>query len=120
MPTTLTIPPTTVAAGTHQFGPVTPPKGSTEMTITLDVSSYPADQTVSVTLEASYDGGSSYTQIASSTRNGGLANNDGVMDGNMTLNTNIGGDPQSNQRRVRAAAINAVPLTTSGGSVVTA
>lgn len=120
MATTLTIPPATLAAGTHPFGPVSPAKGSTQMTITLDVSSYPPDQAVTVTLEASYDGGATYTQIASSTRNGGFANNDGVQDGNMQLQTNIGGDPQSNQRRVRGTAVNGASLTTSGGSVVVA
>lgn len=120
MATTLTIPPATLAAGTHQFGPVTPPKGSTEMTITLDVSSYPADRAVTVALEASYDGGATFQQIAGATRNGGTVDNDGVPDGTMRLQTNLGGDPASNQRRVRGLATNVVPLTTSGGSVVVA
>jgi hypothetical protein len=77
-----------------------------------------ANQTVTVALEASYDGGANYTRIASSTRNGGFANNDGVQDGNMRLETNIGGDPASTQRRVRATVTNTASLTTSGGSLV--
>lgn len=118
MATTLTIPPTTLAAGTHQFGPAPVPVGSTVMTITLDVSSYPTDREVTVALEASYDGGATYQQIAGATRNGGYANNDGVQDGAMRLQTNIGGDPASDQRRVRGTATNPVPLTTAGGSVI--
>jgi hypothetical protein len=118
MATTLAIPAATVAPGTHAYGPMTPDTGLTRMTITIDVSTYPSNQTVTVSLQASYDGGTNYTQIASSTRNGGFADNDGTPDGNMRLQTNIGGDPASNQRRVRAQVINTASLTTSGGSVV--
>lgn len=120
MATTVTIPPATFAAGTYRFGPTTPPAGSVEMTITLDVSAYPPDRTVTVALEASYDAGATYQTIAVATRGGGLVDLDGAMDGNMRLNTNIGGDPQSNLRRVRGEASFDASLTTSGGSVVVA
>jgi hypothetical protein len=116
---TVRIPSNTLPSGSHDFGPTAVPAGLTQMTLTLDVGSYPPDQSVTVSVSASYDGGAHYRQIASSTRNGGPGSVDGGGTTNdMVLQTPIGGDPASTTRRIKGTVVNGVTLTTAGGSLV--
>ena len=90
MPTTLTIPLTTLTVGTRTFGPATLADTDTLVILTIDrtvtggFNSQPATTTARISIEQSNDGGTTWDELAATTFFGGVL----TMHGGLPVNSN--------------------------------
>jgi len=124
VPSTFTIPLTTVAVGTRTFGPATLADTDTLVTLTIDrtvtggFSSQPATTTARISIEQSNDGGTTWDELASTTFTGGVF----TMHGGLPVNSNDVGVfllPGTGRRGRAVVTITGAAVAVAGSLAIT-
>jgi len=124
VPSTFTIPLTTVAVGTRTFGPATLADTDTLVTLTIDrtvtggFNSQPASTTARISIEQSNDGGSTWNELAATTFFGGVL----TMHGGLPVNSNDVGVflfPGTGRRGRAVVTITGAAVAVAGSLAIT-